>query len=192
METAIVKLSHDVEQKGVRVVIEGLVVEEELRQQTEVLCIAFVLSAVDFEEGNRVFAVDFVAGRISQVAFGDVPLQTLSALPVLQAEFTDIDAVECAELLGVWREVPGLDSVLAELNQLNVLHPGDHVVVVGDHAARLSWRLFKRLLRVVVQRHWRDRCCWHCADRHRSRRQRWRGDRRSFAFAVDFLLKSCR
>ena len=43
--------SHDVEEEGVCVVVERLVIEEELGEEAEVLRVRLVLAAVDLEEG---------------------------------------------------------------------------------------------------------------------------------------------
>lgn len=150
MEAAVVELSHHVEQEGVRVVVESLVVEEELGQQTEILSVAFVLPAVDLEERNRLFPVNLVTRRVPKVAFGNVSLQTFPTLPVFETKFTNVDALESAQFLRVGREVPRLDSMLAQFYELDVLHPRDDVVVMRDHTAGLPRRLLERLLRVIV------------------------------------------
>lgn len=58
-----------------------------------------------------------------------VTLQTLEASAVLEAELAEVEDRQRGELLWVWREVPGLEAVPAQLDALDVLHPGDNVVV---------------------------------------------------------------
>lgn len=58
-----------------------------------------------------------------------MPLQTLEATAILEAELAEIEDWQCGELLWVRGEVPRLEAVPAQLDALNVLHPGDDVVV---------------------------------------------------------------
>ena len=55
---------HAVEEEGVDIVVEGFVVEEEFREEAEVAAPDALAAAVDFEKGNVVVAVDFVAGGV--------------------------------------------------------------------------------------------------------------------------------
>lgn len=150
MEPSIIEFCHNIEQERVSVVVQSLVIEKEFRQQTKILSVALVLAAVDLEEGNRVLAVDLVAGRISQIAFGDVTLETFAALAILQTELANVDALQRTQLLGIRREVPRFDPMLSQLDELNVFHPRNYVVMIFHHAARLTWRLLRGLLRVVI------------------------------------------
>ena len=101
--------SHDVEQEGVGVVIERLVIEKELGEETQVLRVGLVLAAVDLEEGDLLLPVDLVARRVPQPALGQVPRQTLPAPHVPEAELAYVDARQGDQLLRVRREVPGFD-----------------------------------------------------------------------------------
>ena len=56
-------------------------------------------------------------------------LQTLEASAILEAELAEVEDRQRGELLRVRGEVPGLEAVPAQLNALDVLHPGDDVVV---------------------------------------------------------------
>ena len=51
-----------------------------------------------------------------EIAFSKMALQTDPGLNELEAEFTDVDAWEAHQLYGVGGEVPGLDTVTAQLN----------------------------------------------------------------------------
>ena len=75
MKAVVVALAHDVEQERVGVVIQGLVVEEQLGQEAQILSVGLVLAAVDLKEGNVALPVDFVTRGMSEIAFRDVPLQ---------------------------------------------------------------------------------------------------------------------
>ena len=58
-----------------------------------------------------------------------VPLQTFEALEVLEAELAEVEDGQGGQLLGVGGEVPGLEPVAAQLDAVDVLHPGDDVVM---------------------------------------------------------------
>lgn len=60
-----------------------------------------------------------------------VTLQTLEASAVLEAELAEVEDGQGGELLRVRGEVPRLEAVPAQLDALNVLHPGDDVVVAA-------------------------------------------------------------
>lgn len=70
-----------------------------------------------------------------------VTLQTLEATAILEAELAEVEDRQCGELLWVRGEVPWLEAVSAQLDALNVLHPGDDVVVapVGHQAPSHAW-----------------------------------------------------
>ena len=77
MATPRVALGHNVEEERLNVVIQGLVVQEQLGQQAQVLAVDFLLLAVDLEDRERVVAIDFVAGRVAQIALELSASQTL-------------------------------------------------------------------------------------------------------------------
>jgi hypothetical protein len=68
MAPAIVHLGQHVEEERLDVVVQRLVVEEQLRQQTEVLAVDLVLAAVHLEDGDGSVAVDLVARRMPHLA----------------------------------------------------------------------------------------------------------------------------
>lgn len=61
MAAVLVAGGHDIEQKGVDVVIEGLMVEEEFAKEAEIAAPSPLAAAVKFEEGDVVVTVDFVS-----------------------------------------------------------------------------------------------------------------------------------
>ena len=69
---ALVAGGHAVEEEGVDVVVEGFVVEEEFGEQAEVTAPRSLAATVDLEEGDIVVAVDLVAWRVHECAFGAV------------------------------------------------------------------------------------------------------------------------
>ena len=69
MGTLLVHFAEDVEEKGVHVKIEGLVVQKKLGQQTQVLAVDFVLGAVHLEHRNGAFAVNFVSWGLPHRTF---------------------------------------------------------------------------------------------------------------------------
>lgn len=71
-----------------------------------------------------------------------MPLQTLEALEVLEAEFTEVENGQGGQLLRVRGEVPGLKPVAPQLYAVDVLHAGHDVVMapVGHQAARHARR----------------------------------------------------
>lgn len=58
-----------------------------------------------------------------------MPLQTLEALEVLEAELAEVENGQCGELLRVRWEVPRLQPMTAQLDAVNVLHAGDYVIM---------------------------------------------------------------
>lgn len=83
------------------------------------------------------------AGRADSGDYSyQVTLQTLEATAILEAELAQVEDGQCGELLGVRGEVPRLEAMPAQLNTLNILHPGDDVVVtpVRHQAASHAWR----------------------------------------------------
>ena len=72
--TSVVTLAHHVEEEGVGVVVESLVVQEQLGQQAQILGVSLVLPPVNLEEGDRLAPVDFISRWVLEVALGEVSL----------------------------------------------------------------------------------------------------------------------
>ena len=73
MVLVVLYFAEHVEEKDAHILVQVLVVEEELRQEGEVLAVDRILVAVDLEHRHCVLlvAVDFVAGRVEEgAAFG--------------------------------------------------------------------------------------------------------------------------
>lgn len=121
---------HAVEEERVDVVIERFVIEEEFREEAEIAAPSSLSAAVDFEEGDVVVAVDFVAGRMQERAFGAVALELFEAVVVGEAEFADVDHVCFGEGLRIGAKIPGFHFVFAHLNSLEVADAGYFCLVL--------------------------------------------------------------
>ena len=132
----LVARGHAVEEEGVDVVVEGLVIEEELREQAEVAAPGPLAAAVDLEEGDRAVAVDFVAGRVDEGALGAVTGEGLEGVVVAEAELADVDQVRFGEGSWVRREVPGFHLGVTHLDPSDVANPGDFGLVLCHRSAR--------------------------------------------------------
>ena len=111
-----VVLGQDVEEEGLHVIVERLVVQEELGQEAQVLAVDLARHAVHLEDGEVVLAVDLVRRRVVPEALGTVPLENAPTLHVLETELTDAQLGEHGVLLRVRGREPGLDLVLPELD----------------------------------------------------------------------------
>ena len=131
MAAAVVARGHAVEEKGVDVVEEGFVVQEELREKAEVAAPGALPPAVDFEKGDRVVTVDLVPGWVHQCAFGAVTGEGVKIVVVAEAEFADVNEVGFGEGGGVGGKVPSFHLVTSHLN-------------AGDIADAMDFRLILR------------------------------------------------
>ena len=123
-------LGQHVEEEGLHVVVEGLVIQKQLGEETEVLAVDLAGHAVHFEDGEVFVAVDFVGRRVKPVALGPVALQDPPALHVLEAELAEEELWEHGILLRVRGRVPRLDLVLAELDHGRGAGAGVHLGAV--------------------------------------------------------------
>ena len=69
MAAVVVVFRHNIEQKGFYVVVERLGTQEQFGEQTQVLTIHRVLSAINFEERVLAIPVDFIARRVFSRTF---------------------------------------------------------------------------------------------------------------------------
>ena len=65
-----VALRHDVEEEGLHVEVQCLVVEEELGHEAQALAVHLVQLSIHLEGGDLALAVDLVAGGVSPRADG--------------------------------------------------------------------------------------------------------------------------
>lgn len=144
-------LTEDVKEECVDVEIEGFVVQKQFRQQTEILAVGLKQSvdstpqllvhlvdlAVDFEDRDIAAAVDLVARRLASLAHVELNLRrkrvkakatyhvdliSLEILHVIKAVLANVEPLRRRELRRIWREVPRVDLVSAELDHLDVLY----------------------------------------------------------------------
>lgn len=69
MMPTIIQLCQDVKQKRLNIIVERLVIEKHFSKETQVLAINLVLAPVHFKDGQMAIPVDFVAGRMPEMAF---------------------------------------------------------------------------------------------------------------------------
>lgn len=60
-----IHLAEDVEEKGIHVEVEGLVIQEELGQEAETLAIQLVVLPIDLPDGEGPLPVDLLPGRLA-------------------------------------------------------------------------------------------------------------------------------
>ena len=89
MAALAVVLGEHIEEEGLHVVVERLVVEEQLDEQAEVLTVDLVGVPVHLKHGHAVLPVDFHPGRMSPRTFLQMLLKDGSRLHVLQTELTE-------------------------------------------------------------------------------------------------------
>lgn len=134
MAAVLVARDHAVEQERVHVVVQSLVVQEQLGQETQISAPGALSAAVDLEEADEVVPVDLVSGWMPQLAFRPVSLVRLLAAEVREAELVHVHQVQVCELLRIRREVPRFDDVFSHLDLLEIAHQVQLRVVL-DHAA---------------------------------------------------------
>lgn len=132
---ALVARGHHVEQEGVDVVVQRLVVEEQLAQQAQIAAPGALPAAVDLEERHVLVAVDLVARRVDQRAFAAVARERFGAREVAEAELVDVHELGVGVFGRVGREVPRLDLVEAHLDLGDVAHEVELRVVLDHRAA---------------------------------------------------------
>ncbi len=116
MRPPVVPRRHDVEEERVHVVIERLVVEEHLGEQTQVPAPRPLPPAVDLVERYKVVPVDLVPRGVLERALHAVPRKRLEIAVVAQAELADVDGVLLAKHLRVRGEVPREQHVPPKLD----------------------------------------------------------------------------
>ena len=118
MTTLAVILGEDIEQERLHVIVQRLVVQEQLDQETQVLTVDLVGVAVHLVHGHPVLPVDLITRRMSPGTLLEMSLQDGARLHVLQAELAEEELGQPGVLLGVGAGVPGGDVELAKLDHL--------------------------------------------------------------------------
>jgi hypothetical protein len=130
VEPLFIKLTHDVEEKGFSVVGQGLMVQEELREVAEVLTVDLLSLAINFKHTYLRVSVDLISRGVPLLAPGRVPAQFLPVSVVVETELTDEEGVDVVISSRVGAVVPGIASVLAELDEVDGPYFGCIVMVL--------------------------------------------------------------
>lgn len=89
----------------------------------------FIPGSIDLEDADIVIAVDFASGWLALSTLVEhVTYPGLLQLHVLEAVLADPEVLEAFVLLGVGREVPRTDFVLAETNVIDELDTSELLV----------------------------------------------------------------
>ena len=101
-------LAQHVEEEDAHVLVQVLVVQEQLRQEGQVLAVNRVLVAIYLEDRDGVLlvAVDFVAGRVEEGTGLGVAAEFYFESKEAEAEVADVEAVEVVVVDRVGAEVP--------------------------------------------------------------------------------------
>mmetsp|Transcript_13304 Transcript_13304/g.30887 ORF Transcript_13304/g.30887 Transcript_13304/m.30887 type:complete len:203 (+) Transcript_13304:529-1137(+) len=151
----LVDFGHHVEVEGVHVVVEGLVVQEELREVAQVLAPHLGFCAVDLEDGDVISPVDLVARRVSRAPFSLVALELGLAFVEVERELANVQHVNYVipllpDLAGERREVPRLDNVLAHLDLVHVLDLR-HLLVLLERSLIKPFVVVVPLVRELIE-----------------------------------------
>lgn len=112
----LIVLSQHVKQERLHVIVQSLMVQKQLRQQTQVLTVNLIHITIHLEHGYLTATVNLRGGRMLPRALILVPLQHRLALRVLQTELAEEQLRQTCVLLGKWARVPRLNFVLAKLD----------------------------------------------------------------------------
>ena len=105
-----------IEEKGLYIIVEGLVVQKELCEEAEVLAEYLASHSINFKDREVPLAVNLIGWWMEPVTLGPVTPEDASALHVLEAELTQVELWQHGILLRVRRGIPCLDFILAKLN----------------------------------------------------------------------------
>ena len=94
-----IALSKHIEQKGLHIVVQCLVIEEQFSQETEVLAVYLADVAINFEDGQVTFSVDLVCWWMIPCALGTVTLEQATAFEILQAKLAYVQLLQDSILL---------------------------------------------------------------------------------------------
>ena len=121
MAALAIDLGQHVEQEWLHVEIQRLVIQKQLRQETEILTVDLVIAAVHLEDGNSPLAIDLPPERLPQLALAQVLDVGGLQSHVLEAVLADPELSLLAVLLWVGREVPGVYLVFSDDDLVDVL-----------------------------------------------------------------------
>ena len=102
MATVLVAYGHNVKEEGLHIVVQSLVVQEELGNETQILAIDLLLLAIHFKHADFTVSVDLIPGRMSHGAFVLVSLQRLLFLHILETKLTYVEFLRVSgEFFGI-------------------------------------------------------------------------------------------
>lgn len=129
MAAFLVLLAHDIEIEGIGVVVDGLVLDEKLGQQTQILTVQNLLVPIHFVHEELAVTIDFGSRGVGRGTDHCVTIQVRGCPIVLQTELADVQFghLEGLRVRGV---VPAADLVAAEFD---ALYPLDLVVTPFHH-----------------------------------------------------------
>lgn len=106
------------------------VVQEQLREESQVFAVDRIFIAVDFKHGHTVLlvSVDLIPWGMKQRTGLAVPFELDLQREETQAEIADIEAVEVVIVDGVGTEVPGVSGIPAELQAKDGLKLGNFLM----------------------------------------------------------------
>ena len=153
MRARVVDLADDVEEERLDVIVERLVVEEELREEAQVLAVDSLVLRVDLKDRDimvlLLLPIDLVARRVEELALGrQVPLELLAPREKVEVKLADVERVGAVVLLAKRREVPRLHTPAAHHDAVDVLHLGRLLVLLERRQVELALLLV--LLRLVL------------------------------------------
>lgn len=116
---------HDIEQKRLHVVVEGLVVQKELGQQAEMLAILLVPLPIHLPHLQLTLAVDLIPRWMPPDAFLRMPLDARLRFLVAQTKLTDIHLGQAGSIVRIGGLIPHLHLVLAHADISEIRGLGD-------------------------------------------------------------------
>lgn len=130
MILVIFDLAEHIEEENAHIFVEILVVEEEFREEGQVLAIDRVFIAIDLENCNVVLfvAIDLIARRVIEGTDERVAFEFYLQGEEAEAEIADVETVKVVIVDGVGTEVPGIRGIFAELQPEYGFKLGDFLV----------------------------------------------------------------
>ena len=116
MATFAVILSEDIEEKGLHVIVQGLVVQKEFGQQAEILAVDLTHDSIHLKNGEIILAVNLICRWVEPLALGAMVFKDAPTLHVFETELADKQLRQHGIFLWVGGGVPGLDDVRAKFN----------------------------------------------------------------------------
>jgi len=121
----IIDFTQDIEEERVDIIVQGLMIQEELGKQAQILAVDLVLLPIHLKDRQVLITINLFSRGVLQLTLETMAHQGLLLLDVFEAELTDIELLLIAVLLRERAEVPRLHLILAQFDKLDVLHLGD-------------------------------------------------------------------